>query len=42
MYVTYEEFCKNPEKYIAIAETEDIYLTKRNAVYLHLSNPNAG
>ena len=28
-------------KYLQIAEEEEILLTKRNAVYLHLVNPNA-
>ena len=41
MTITYEEFCKDPMKYILIAETEEVLLTKRDAVYLHLVNPNA-
>lgn len=41
MTLTYEEFAKDPMKYLQIAEEEEILLTKRNAVYLHLVNPNA-
>lgn len=41
MTLTYEEFAKDPMKYMEVAETEEILLTKRNAVYLHLVNPNA-
>ncbi len=41
MTLTYEEFCKDPLKYLEIAETEEILLEKRGAVYLHLFNPYA-
>ena len=39
MKVTYEEFFKDPKKYITIAETEDLYLIKNGIIYLHLNNP---
>lgn len=39
MKVTYEEFFKNPQKYITIAETEEVCLVKNGIVYLHLFNP---
>lgn len=39
MKVTYEEFFKDPKKYVTIAETEDLYLIKNSIIYLHLNNP---
>ena len=41
MEITYEEFCKDPMKYILLAETEEIHLTKRGCTYIHMYNPNA-
>lgn len=41
MEMTYEEFCKDPMKYLQIAETEEILLIKNGGVYLHIVNPNA-
>lgn len=39
MKVTYEEFFKDPKKYITIAETEEVQLVKDGYVYVHLFNP---
>lgn len=39
MRITYEEFFKDPEKYITIAETEEVLLVKDGYVYVHLFNP---
>ena len=36
MKVTYEEFFKDPKKYITIAETEDLYLIKNGIIYLFI------
>lgn len=41
MIVTYEEFEKDPMKYVHIAETEEVLLEKNGSVYVHLFNPNA-
>ena len=41
MTLTYEEFCKDPMKYIKIAETEEILLVNNGMVYVHLFNPHA-
>lgn len=40
MKVTYEEFFKDPEKYITIAETEEVQLVKDGYVYVYLFNPD--
>lgn len=41
MVVTYEEFEKDPMKYIHIAETEEVLLEKNGSIYVHLFNPYA-
>ena len=41
MTITYDEFCKDPMKYLEIAETEEILLEKNGDIYLHLFNPHA-
>ncbi len=40
MRITYEEFFKDPEKYITIAETEEVQLVKDGYVYVYLFNPD--
>ena len=40
MTTTYEEFLKNPEKYLKIAETDKILLINKGRVYVHMYNPN--
>lgn len=40
MKVTYEEFFKDPKKYITIAETEEVQLVKDGYVYVYLFNPD--
>mgnify|MGYP001085571149 CR=1 FL=1 len=40
MAITYEEFLKNPEKYLKIAETDKILLINKGRVYVHMYNPN--
>ena len=41
MVVTYEEFEKDPMKYVQIAETEEVLLEKNGSIYVHLFNPYA-
>ena len=40
MSVTTLELQENLEKYLTLAETEDIYITKNGLVIARLSNPN--
>ncbi len=40
MRITYEEFFKDPKKYITIAETEEVQLVKDGYVYVYLFNPD--
>lgn len=40
MKVTYEEFFKDPKKYITIVETEEVQLVKDGYVYVYLFNPD--
>ncbi len=40
MRITYEEFFKDTEKYITIAETEEVLLVKDGYVYVYLFNPD--
>ena len=40
MAITYEEFLKNPEKYLKIAETDKILLINKGRVYVHMYNTN--
>lgn len=40
MKVTYEDFFKDPQKYIELAETEEILLVKDGFVYVHIYNPH--
>ena len=41
MKVTYEEFCKDPMKYLTLAETEEILLERDGGIFIHMYNPNA-
>lgn len=40
MQVTVTAFKSNPDKYLNLAQTEDIWITKRGKVYRKLVNPN--
>lgn len=40
MSITATELKKNPGKYLLLAETEDIYITRNGRVVARLSNPN--
>lgn len=41
MTITYEEFCKDPLKYLMKAETEEIILVRDGLAYLHIVSPHA-
>lgn len=41
MSVTATEFKTNLGKYLALAESEDVYITKNGKVVAKLTNPNA-
>ncbi len=41
MSITATEFKANFAKYLSLAESEDIYITKNGKVVAKLSNPNA-
>ncbi len=40
MSITATEFKKNLSKYLSLAETEDIYITKNGHIVAKLCNPN--
>ena len=40
MRITYEEFFKDPKKYITIADTEELPLVKDGYDYVYILNPD--
>ena len=40
MSVTSLELSQNLEKYLALAETEDVYITRNGVIVAKLTNPN--